>query len=433
MYAAVGIAAVRMKRCRAGNINGTIWAWEWVLMESIWLANHHQRYGSLRGEERADVAVVGGGVAGLTAAYLLSAAGVGVAVVEAGCVGSGQSARGAAMVTFQHGLCFARLIRRFGRDRAGRLVKAYDDAVHLVAGIVTAEGIGCDFLPQDSFVYTTDPRRAEAVEREAEAASLLGFSAGVTNAAPFLFPYVVAAYVRNQAALHPAKYSSGLAAAIVRNGGRVYEGSPAIAVKDGAVHTDAGRLRAKCVVIATGVPILSASRYGALRVWRRTGWAAAAEGLPTPAGLWQDEADGLSFRAAAGRLIACSGDARGGGDIPQEAFLKRLEQCLPGITPAVWPVQSVHTLDGLPDVGKYAADGGCLFVATGVGRWGIMGGSLAGHVLCDIVLDRPNPAAELFSPQRLPDAAAIGSAVARGISAGWRIVAASIGKRRSAL
>jgi glycine/D-amino acid oxidase-like deaminating enzyme len=192
-------------------------------MESpIWHADNPQRYKPLHGEARADVAVVGGGITGLTAAYLLCSSGVGVAVLEAGKIGSGASGRCAAMGTVQQGLCFARLVRLYGQGRAAEIVKAYQGAVHLIAGIAAKEGFHCDISVQDSYVFTTDTRRAGAVEREVDLASRFGLDAGLTNIAPFLLPYRVAACVRGQITLNPAQYMAGLAGTIVAKGGVIF-------------------------------------------------------------------------------------------------------------------------------------------------------------------------------------------------------------------
>ncbi len=398
----------------------------------IWLSDNPQRYGPLQGEARADVAVVGGGIAGLTAAYLLSSSGVGVAVIEAGKIGSGESGRGAAMGTVQQGLCFTRLVRLHGQGRAANIVKAYQAAVHLIAGIVAKEELRCGLSVQDSFVFTTDARRVGAVEREAELASRFGLDAGLTNIAPFLLPYRVAACVRGQITLNPAQYLAGLAGTIATQGGVIFEDSPVIEVGKGAVRTNSGRLRAKCVLIATGIPILQPPHYGSLRLLQGTGWAASVCGEPLPIGIWQNASDGFAFRAASDQLIVCSGDS-GRAVLTKEAFLRNLARYLPDAKSVAWPIHSIHTLDGLPDIGRYKTDDGCLFVATGFGRWGLTCGTLAGDILCDLVLDKPNPMAELFSPQRLPSPIAIGGAFARGLAKGVKNVASSVRNQSFAL
>ncbi len=400
-------------------------------MESIWPSNHHQRYETLRGEVRTDVSVAGAGVAGLTAAYLLSAAGVRVAVLEAGTIGSGVPGRGAAMVTAQQGACFSSMIRRFGQDRAFAIAHANQDAVHLIAGIASAEGIPCGLAVQDSFLYTASARGVPLVEREAEAARQLGFAADVTKAAPFFLPYVVASRLGNQLVLNPAEYMSALAAAIGRNGGLIYENSPVYEMEDGVLRTNGGSIRSKCVLVTTGLPLLCQAKYGSLRVYRQTGWAASVDAVAPVVGMWQDACDGLSFCTAGSRLMLSAG----GGVRPpsMEAFLRRVAGCLPGASPAVWPIPTVRTLDGLPDVGKYASDGSCLFLATGFGRWGFTSGTVAGRILSDLVLDRPNAMIEIFSPQRLPGPSAIGGALALGFARCWSFVVSSLFRRKSAL
>jgi glycine/D-amino acid oxidase-like deaminating enzyme len=182
------------------------------------------------------------------------------------------------------------------------------------------------------------------------------------------------------------------------------------------------------VLIATGIPILQPPHYGSLRLLQGTGWAASVRGKPLPIGIWQNASDGFAFRTAGDQLIVCSG-GRDRAVLAKEDFLRNLANYLPDAKSEAWPIQSIHTLDGLPDIGRYKTDDGCLFVATGFGRWGLTGGTLAGDILCDLVLDKPNPMAKLFSPQRLPSPMAIGGAVARGLARGLKNVSYSVRNR----
>ena len=80
-------------------------------MESLWSKTTDMpAYPPLRGELRADVAVIGGGMAGILIAYFLAKAGLHPVVLEAERIGSGQTKNTTAKITSQHGLLYARLV-----------------------------------------------------------------------------------------------------------------------------------------------------------------------------------------------------------------------------------------------------------------------------------------------------------------------------------
>lgn len=394
--------------------------------QSIWMAGSSGQYEQLKGEARADVAVVGAGVAGLTAAYLLSAAGVGVSVVEAREVGGGASGHTAAFLTSQHGLCYAGLAKRVGTERAALIARANEEAVHLAAGIVEAEELSCGFALQDSHAFTCDPKREGELETEAEAASKLGITADITSSEPFLFPYTAAVRFRGQASLHPVEYMRGLARAVTRSGGRIYERSRAVEIPGNTVVTQEGRLRARCVVVATDFPFVNIPGWYSLKMLRRRNCCSALTGIEPPAGLWIScDRGGYAYRGAEDRLIV----SRGGHDAGREsdagcheAMRRDMLAQFPGAAlTALWSAQYADTVDGLPYVGKYSRKTGCMFVSAGFGRWGLSQATLAGRLISDGILDRKNPYAELYSPQRHLSAAAWGRAASSGAASAWRL------------
>lgn len=392
--------------------------------DSLWLDGQTQRYESLSGEETTDVLVVGGGIAGLTSAYLLSMAGVNVTVLEAQTIGSGISGHGTAHVTSQHDLTHEKRIKRFGMDMAKAIAHADEKAIRLIAGIINAEGIQCDFTPQDSYVYTEDAAGVRDIEREAEAASRLGICADVTNQVKFILPYRAAVRFYDQAMLHPVKYLNGLAGAVAGNGGRIHEHSRVLHIKDGMARTAAGSVRAKCILLATRVPIATVPGWYRAMMIQRRAYAASVENAPLPEGMWVNAAkDGYTYRTHGNKLVIGGEQHRCGAEPEIEHFAslrKYIIEYFPeGRLTGFWSGQDAMTLDGLPYIGRYSDKSRNLFIATGFGLWGMTQGTTAGQLLCDLVLDRKNQYAEIYSPQRAPVPAAIGHALSMNLATAW--------------
>jgi len=123
------------------------------------------------------VAIVGGGITGLTAAYLLAASGVSVAVVERRRIATGITGNTTAKVTSLHGLPYADPARRHGDDVARRYGEPNQAALEEVSRIVSDERIECDFRRIPAFTYAESREAVSEVEREVDTALRFGLPA----------------------------------------------------------------------------------------------------------------------------------------------------------------------------------------------------------------------------------------------------------------
>ena len=398
---------------------------------SYWLQGRAQRFDQLRGETRADVTIVGGGIAGLTAAYLLSCAGVEVAVLEARTIGSGATGHTTAHLTSQHGLVWDTRIRRFGFDAAKRIAMANEGAIGLVAGIAREEGIDCDLQIVESHIFTDDYKLEKTIEQEAEAASRLGIMADVVSRSKFLLPYAVALRFQRQAMFHPFKYINGLADAALRGNARIYEQSRVLHIEDGLVRTADGSVRARCIVVATHIPVINFPGWYFSRLYQNRSYAVAVRGAPPLAGMWNSaDTGGYTYRTHGDMLVISGGDHRCGTETGIDHYAS-LQRHITAMFPQAqaehfWSAQDAMTLDGLPYVGRYSAKSNNLFVATGFGKWGMTQGSLAGMILSDMILDKHHEYTDIYSPQRTVLPITVGEAARQNAVTAWHLMSGMV-------
>ncbi len=183
-------------------------------------------------EGRYDVAVVGAGFTGLSAALALAKRGARVAVLEAEGVGSAASGRNGGQCNNGFASDYRAIATRFGEERAAALYHAYDAAVDSVERLVREEGIDCDFRRTGKIKLAAKPEHFDKLQRTYEALSpradpdthLVPASAirGEVGSDAFYGGLVYA----KSGGMHVGKFARGLARAAAGHGAAVFENAP---------------------------------------------------------------------------------------------------------------------------------------------------------------------------------------------------------------
>lgn len=377
-----------------------------------------------------DVAVVGGGITGVTAALLLKKAGLRVALLEARRIGSGETNKTTAHLTEVLDLRFQRLIRRFGVDGARLAVRGQQAAIARIRAFVEELAIDCALQAQDGYLFAETDAEARELEEEEEAAHKCQLAPALVTATPLPFSVTRALRFAGQAQLHPRAYLQALVNAIPGDGSHVFETTHVEEITDGEpcrVTTNRGVVAARDVVVASGVPI--ANRYlvhPKLAAYRSYVVAVAAP-RHAPAGLFWDMKDPYHYIRShevggVRHLIVGGEDHKVGESDDTTAAFARLEEYVerrfgqaPAPTDARWSGQIIEPADGLPYVGRNALSKH-VFIATGYAGNGITGGTLAAMILADEIRKVANPWAELLDATRVKPLAAAAAVLSENAS-----------------
>ncbi|MCB9484220.1 MAG: FAD-dependent oxidoreductase [Dehalococcoidia bacterium] len=387
---------------------------------SLWTAAEpSRRYSSLGdgngdgGVERTlDVAVIGGGIVGLSAALMLQDAGLDVAVIEARRVGRQVTGRSTAKVTSQHALKYASLRSTYGAEAARLYATANQSAVVAIRERAARLDADVHFEAQPAYTYATERASLDDVRQEVEAAREAGLPARFESHLDIPYEHVGAVAFDEQAQFDPYAYLEALAARVAERGA-IFEDTVAADVDHGdpcRVTTHSGHtLLARHVIVATHLPFLDRGLYFARTKPRTHAVLAARVDGPRLDGMYiAADAPTRSFRSfedERGRWLVFLGDSFTPGSRDTAALFDDLEAEARERFPITevryrWTNEDFDSVDGLPLVGPALPGRDRVLVATGFSAWGITNGHVAAEILVSSILGRPNPIGELFSTTR---------------------------------
>lgn len=364
-------------------------------MESIWdISAQMPRFKLLSGDYQTDVLVIGGGIAGLLSAYFLQKAGVSCTVIDAGKICQGITHNTTAKITVQHGLLYHKLICKYGADFARLYFQAQDQALKIYQKLSTS--IDCDFEEKDAFVYSLNSRIE--IEQEANALRRIGSPAIFTENINLPFRIQGAVRVPQQAQFHPLKFLSSITKDL-----QIFENTRALEVRPREVVTNRGKIKAEKIIVATHFPFLNNHGAYFMKLYQHRSYVLALKNAPDVGGMYVDSSlKGLSFRTSGNLLLLGGGSHRTGKKGGNWRELTEFSRTFyPGAEEvAHWATQDCMSLDGIPYIGQYASTTPNLYVATGFNKWGMTNAMVAARVLRDLVLEKDNDFAKVFTPNR---------------------------------
>jgi glycine/D-amino acid oxidase-like deaminating enzyme/nitrite reductase/ring-hydroxylating ferredoxin subunit len=383
-----------------------------------WFEARLPRWAKISEDGHAEVVVVGGGITGLTTAYLLASAGKSVVLLERGRCASTDTALTSGHLSMVTDSRVSELARRFGDTHAQAAWDAGLAAISQVDEIVRENAIDAGFEWVDGYLHAPldedTPGQARTLRADEQTASSLGFVAEYLDSVPLVGVHGVR--FDGQARIHPRKYLAGVAKAFVGRGGRIYEHSAATEFCDEPLGVKIGRHTVTCdeIVLATHNPLVGvADPAGStllqtkLALYSSYVIAGKVRKGTVPDALWWDTDDPYRFLRLEPRrsydLVIYGGEDHKTGQEPDtEGCYRRLEEYLGRLLPEVelthrWSGQVIETPDGLPYIGRNAEH---QWIATGFSGNGLTFGTLAAMMISDAILGRGNPWEDLFDPGR---------------------------------
>lgn len=386
---------------------------------SVWMTTALPRFPSLQGALETEVCVIGGGIAGLTTAYLLSREGKAVVLIEAMQIGGGETGRTTAHFFPPDDRYFV-IEDDFGAAKARQVAESFQQATALVESIVEKEKIDCEFERLSGYLFSLTSDGYAGLDKEFEAARragvdvykqerVLGLSFDTGPCLEFV----------DQAQFHPLKYLNGLVEAFLHNGGRIYNQTRALDINSDdnirIVTTDDGKIEAHAVVVATNTPF----NDRLVMHTKQAGYRTYVLGVRVPKGsvprvlLW-DTGDPYYYvrlttpdeKSEYEILVVGGADHKVGQDEYPAHRYDEIEQWvrqhypMAGEVDFKWSGQVMEPADGVGYMGRNPMDNENVYVITGDSGNGMTHCTAGAILITDLIMGRKNSWVDLYDPSR---------------------------------
>lgn len=380
---------------------------------SIWKAKaSNPEFPGLEQDIEVDVAIVGGGITGITTAYLLAKKGIQVAVLESMEVGGGTTAGSTGNLYTMVDNRLHHIQAKFDTETAKIVAESRTTAVNLIEQLAQEHLIDCSFKRQPWILYSEAKEEKETIQKTKKILEAFGLTVEELQTLPLPFPIDYAIKVENQAQFNPAAFVSGLAQKVDKNNCRIYENTPVHHIEKGSPHillTPNGKIKAPKVVMATHSPKGVYSLHTALYPHREYALAAKLKSGEYPEGIfWSTDskthASLRSYKTAEGTFLITVGyHHKVGQEDPDKDYFGDLEKNLKRNYDVEsvdyrWSAQHYKPADGLPYIGESTDDN--IFVATGFSTDGLTYGVVSAMIFRDLLTGKENEWAHIYRAKR---------------------------------
>jgi glycine/D-amino acid oxidase-like deaminating enzyme/nitrite reductase/ring-hydroxylating ferredoxin subunit len=373
-------------------------------------------YPPLASDGRVDVCVVGGGIAGITAAYLLAKAGKSVVVLDRERVAMAETGHTTAHLQIVMDTRLGDLVPRFGFDSVKLAWDSQLEAARLIESIAQEHRIPCELTHLDAYLYSDRDKDKKVLRDERRLARKMGYGCDWADAGEIPFPAKHALLYEDQRKFHARKYLLGVVREAEKLGVRFHEGTEVTEVERGTpakVKTAAGPvITAEWVLSCTNTPFYGAESIHTKIMPYRT----YAIGARVPRGLFEeklywDTLDPYHYtrveRQGEQDLVILGGEDHFVGAVEDtEKAWGLLWQYLGEATDQAtlvyrWSGEVIETADDFPYIGRIPGRGENELMITGDSGTGMTNGTLGALMLAERVLGRGTPWDELFDAQRI--------------------------------
>ena len=384
-----------------------------MIYNSLWLKGIKVKpLESLNKDINTDVLIIGGGITGISTAFYLRKSKLDVTLVDSNLIGHGVTSKTTGKLTYLQELLYNKIESIHGFGIAKKYLESQKYAIDLVKSNILNYNIKCNFESNSSYVFTHQDKNIHHLKKLRSFLTDAYNNCKTTTNLPIKYPCKYAIKVDDTAVFHPVKYVLELKDICKKEGIHLYEKTKIISmdkISDGYIaKTKNHTITAKKVILACHYPFFLNPGLFPFKTYLEKSYVASGivpKNKMFNAISCKDSTHSIRYYSDNRDYIIYAGLSKSlGNNMDNEKNFKDLtwhvESNLTKDIKYEWFNYDIMTPDGLPIIGYYEDDNKNLLIGTGYNTWGMTNGTLAGRILSDLVQDKENKYANIFSPTR---------------------------------
>lgn len=356
-------------------------------------------YGTLTGDIRCDIAVVGGGMTGVCLAYILGERGFKVALFEENTLASGKTGRSTAKATVAHELAYSTLAEKISTEASRKYAEANLAGLDFLKKHVSSGKSEQAVVRRDHYLYALYGEKRLRKEYLVMRENGINCEYYTKDSVPLPFKTEAAIKIPDQVQLDPVRFVHELC----ENGKfRVFEHSRAEMISKNILRCGGHTVTADKLVFAVNYPTKIPGLYAPLKLSRKTSCAAVFvcdEGFTFPEVMAYGVDGGYGYRYTPDHSLLVSGETHRGAPAPNA--IERMVTTVRSFAPTAqlreaWTNNDTYTHDGIPYVGEV----GGVYIACGYSAWGMTNSVGAAVLLAEKIAGGEVWYGDIFAPER---------------------------------
>lgn len=389
-----------------------------MFTKSLWnsLSDIHD-FPELHDDISTDVAIIGGGITGISAAKALADKGVDVTILESHRMGGGTSSHSTGNLYWNIDKILSSLQQKYDTDVVKAVAASRNEALKQMENWIESYQLDCDYRTVPWYLYGETEEQREKIDQALEAGRSAELPMSVADTAEIPFPSVSAVKIPDQGQFNPMRYIQEMAWMLHRREDRcrIFEHTHVSFVEEEdercVLNTSGGQVTADHVIHATHTPKGIMVVQSLLGPYREYGIACTTRNVDHPEGTFWGYHEGnrkfstRTYRRNGQQFTIVVGEphkvGQANGNVEHIRNLEAFAENYFEVDEIVyrWGGQHYRPADLLPYIGP-RKKGSREYIATGYSTDGLVYGTLAGMVLSDLLTGRDNPWAELYNATR---------------------------------
>ena len=385
--------------------------------ESYWMSvSKGENYKKLEKDINIENLIIGGGIVGVTCAYLLSKKNSDVIIVEGNKIGQGSSGRNTGKISCQHNIIYSKINNTHDFETAKSYYEINKRGLDLIENIIKENNIDCDYKKDSSYLYTENENYIEEMKEEYEICKNIGIDCVAHQDLDIPFDVKYAIEFKNQASFNPKKYIDELVKICENQNVTIYENTSIIDITKGEIceaKTDKNTIKAKNIIIATHFPWYDAHNLYFIKEKGEQSYLSSSKNKSDLVkGMFLCVEDPTKtfrvHRHKTQEILIAGGYSHKVGQKKKEVEIYKdiSNMCKNKFNSDIiknkWSAQDYISFDYIPYIGKINKNIDNIYVATGFGKWGMTNGTASAILISDMILypHIESKYSKIFNPHR---------------------------------